>query len=607
MTAVPERAAIDRLRPADVPESAAHRVWSYCEADGRTAFAVLRWDWVGSNGTPRKEIRPATWASKAWTLGAAPEPRPLLHLVDLLADPQKPVMVAEGETCADAATRVFPDCAATAWAGGSNAWEKTGWRPLASRDVLLMADADAPGHKAMNGIAEHLAGLGCAVRVYLPNGGGGDDIADWIEADGAEAVRARIEAGARPWKPDADGADWRAALVEHMHGGDLDAIGDPVTRSRMKNLWFSDTLQAQLLRAKLVALPRVTAGLVDAAFGMDRGADEDDGGLQGRPVEWDDPDPWPEPVAGAALLDDMVARIRRYASLPDGGAVAVAVWSLFAWGFKAFGVCPNLMVTAPEKASGKTRVTELLSWMAPRPKPVSDASAAAIMRGIERNSPTLLFDEAQHFLKRRPEDPIRGILLASFTKRFAVVERCEGAANEPRVFSTFTPKAMNGRNVARLDDMLTSRSVVVPMTRATKPFPHLRADQDPVGEDIRRRCARWRDDHEAVLSVAEPDMGDLIGRSADVWRPLFAIADAAGGDWPGKIRRAARALTVAAATIADGETLGVQLLGDCRQVFKDRGCCCIVASAESTAALRSLRQLGVAGRVVHRTRFRHGA
>ena len=39
---------------------------------------------------------------------------------------------------------------------------------------------------------------------------------------------------------------------------------------------------------------------------------------------------------------------------------------------------------------------------APYPMPVSDASAAAIIRGIERDHPTLLLDEAQHFLKRRP-------------------------------------------------------------------------------------------------------------------------------------------------------------------------------------------------------------
>ena len=313
-----------------------------------------------------------------------------------------------------------------------------------------------------------------------------------------------------------------------------------------------------------------------------------DDGKQGRPIEWNDPEPWPMPVDGAALLDDLVALLERYASLPDGGAVAVALWALYAWCFRAFAVCPNLMLTAPERESGKTRVTEILSWTVPRAKPVSDASAAAIIRGIERDGPTLLFDEAQHFLRRRPGDPIRGILLAGFTKRFATVERCEGDTHEVRTFSTFCPKAMNGRNLTAIDDMLTSRSVVVPMMRATSPLPELRADRDPVGEDLRRRCAHWRTDHLFELRKADPDTGGRIGRIAQVWRPLFAVADTAGGEWPAKARAAADALTAMAASFADGETLGIMLLANVRAVFEDKGNPQRIPSTVLDKALRDL-------------------
>ena len=117
-------------------------------------------------------------------------------------------------------------------------------------------------------------------------------------------------------------------------------------------------------------------------------------------------------------------------------------------------------------------------------------SAAALYRIIERDGPTILFDEAQHFLKRRPEDPVRGILLAGFTRRLASVDRCVGESSEVHTFSTFAPKVMNGRKLAGMDDMLTSRSVVIPMTRAIRNLPELRADRDPVGEDLKRQCAR---------------------------------------------------------------------------------------------------------------------
>ena len=242
-------------------------------------------------------------------------------------------------------------------------------------------------------------------------------------------------------------------------------------------------------------------------------------GRQGRPIEWDDPEPWPEAVDGAALLDSLVAILERYATLPAGGALAVALWALYTWCFRAFAVSPYLMVTAPEREAGKSRVTEILSWMVARPKPASDASAAALFRIIERDGPTILIDEAQHFLKRRDGDPMRGIILAGFTRRLATVDRCEGEGNEVRSFSTFAPKAMNGRKLAGMDDMLTSRSVVIPMTRARKLLPELRADRDPVGDDLKRQCAGWAADNEAALREADPDTGGRIGRIAQVMAP----------------------------------------------------------------------------------------
>jgi hypothetical protein len=52
-------------------------------------------------------------------------------------------------------------------------------------------------------------------------------------------------------------------------------------------------------------------------------------------------------------------------------------------------------------------------------------------------------------------------------------------------------------------------------------------------------CARWSDDYVDEISGIEPDMGGLINRTADNWRPLFTIADLIGLDWPERIREAA--------------------------------------------------------------------
>ena len=39
----------------------------------------------------------------------------------------------------------------------------------------------------------------------------------------------------------------------------------------------------------------------------------------GSPLDLHAPKPWPKPVDGAALLDELVATFKRYLALPDGG------------------------------------------------------------------------------------------------------------------------------------------------------------------------------------------------------------------------------------------------------------------------------------------------
>jgi Protein of unknown function (DUF3631) len=57
----------------------------------------------------------------------------------------------------------------------------------------------------------------------------------------------------------------------------------------------------------------------------------------------------------------------------------------------------------------------------------------------------------------------------------------------------------------------------------------------------------------------------LNDRAADNWRPLLAIADLAGGEWPQLARQACLTLSGEAAE----ESLGVMLLADCQAAFGD--------------------------------------
>jgi len=86
---------------------------------------------------------------------------------------------------------------------------------------------------------------------------------------------------------------------------------------------------------------------------------------------------------------------------------------------------------------------------------------------------------------------------------------------------------------------------------------------------VRSGLSEWLTDPSvlAALETAEPKM-TLEDRAADVWEPLIAVADLAGGHWPELARAAASKLT-ADAEEDDAETLGAQLLHDLQEVFTD--------------------------------------
>jgi putative DNA primase/helicase len=177
-------------------------LWTYHDAAGDPVGLVVRWDKPYG-----KEIRPIARRADGWHIAAMSEPRPLYGLPDLAA--ARRVIVCEGEKAADAARSL--GFTATTSAGGSQAAQKTDWRPLAGKEVWILPDNDAPGRKYAETVAGILARLTPApvVRIVeLPDLPDGGDIVDWIDAHGdatePPTMRAEIEALAQAvqqWRP----------------------------------------------------------------------------------------------------------------------------------------------------------------------------------------------------------------------------------------------------------------------------------------------------------------------------------------------------------------------------------------------------------------------
>ena len=574
----------ERLKPQDIEDTLVEgppTTWSYQTRDGAEAFRVARWE-TRSGG---KEFRPATWNGKEWVLRAMPDSRPLYGLPALLESDDKPVVVVEGEKCADAAARVFPGRTVTTWAGGAKAWHETDWQSIAGREVLLISDADDTGREAMRDIAGHLASLECTVRVYLPKGDAKDDIADWLDADGAEMAAERIQADANPIDTasreavvssvDAPqtgvAAAWAVNLLVEAQS-DAGAPFEPERLSRLAEMRRDSPPEWERLRRHLSDTKVRVAELDKALF---RYADDDDSEyLQGQALEWPECAPWPNPVDGALLLDEIARTIRRYVVMPDGMVDGVALWIVHTWIHDHLEISTFLNITSATKRCGKSLLLEVIAELVSRPLPVSGSITGPVLfRVIERDEPTLLLDEADTYFKN--SEGLRGIINGSQRHDNAYIMRTIGNDYEPRRFGTWCPKVICG--IGGLPDTVLDRSIIIRLERRpahTGDLPKWRDRDRQAIEDMNRKLVRWTADNINSILTQRNDVTfppRLHDRACDAWEALLAIGDIAGGEWAGRTGRAWQACEAISADTQDETGAREMLLTDLYRIFHDAG------------------------------------
>jgi putative DNA primase/helicase len=283
---------------------------------------------------------------------------------------------------------------------------------------------------------------------------------------------------------------------------------------------------------------------------------------QGRPLDLHEPEPSPNPVNGAALLDDLVTAIRNYVVVGDAEAVAVALWVVASHAFDTFSIFPRLFVTAPERGCGKSTLLDVIGGLVRRKLSADSITAAALFRTIEAARPTLLLDEADTYLRDRED--LRGVIDSGHRRDGGVI-RTVGDNHEPRRFSTSAPVALAA--IGRLPGTIEDRSIKIEMRRRRpdEVVSPLRLDRASALEQLASQAARWARDHGQALDAADPVMpAGIYNRLADNWRPLLAVADVTGGTWPDRTRKAAIELS---ADAEDTASAGVWLLTDLRELF----------------------------------------
>jgi putative DNA primase/helicase len=278
-------------------------------------------------------------------------------------------------------------------------------------------------------------------------------------------------------------------------------------------------------------------------------------------------EPWPNAVPGAELLAGIRKEFEKYIVLPPGAAYALSLWVLHAWTIDAGDISPFLVLASPTKRCGKTSVLIVLCYLTPRSELASNISASALFRYVEEARPTLLIDEADSFLQA--DEAMRGILNSGHTRAAAYVIRNveTNSDHKPKRFSTWTPKAIAA--IGELADTLRDRAVILQLQRKPRTAKVARLRKRDCDEFalLRRKAARWAADNFDKLRDPDPEIPDALDdRAADNWRPLLAIADLAGDDWP---RRAREAACLLSGEGHDVTSIGVELLADIQRAFGD--------------------------------------
>jgi putative DNA primase/helicase len=281
---------------------------------------------------------------------------------------------------------------------------------------------------------------------------------------------------------------------------------------------------------------------------------------RGRPLQFREFLPWPDEIEGDRVATALAATIKRFVRMTDAQADVCALWVLLSWTIDKFSIAPRLCITSPTKGCGKSTLLHLLGQVSYRPLSSGSVTPAALFRAIEKFHPTLFLDENEKYLEIGSDFHA---LLNQGHRRGQYVLRTQGDDHELVTFDTFCMVAF-ARN-GRIPDDLEQRSIIVELQR------QLRGETAEVLKDgehldnLARMCHRWADDYARdIAEVPKPDMGNLINRVADNWRPLFVIADVIGEDWPNRIRASCAELTK-----SEPDSNDTQLLGDIKVAFEE--------------------------------------
>ena len=253
----------------------------------------------------------------------------------------------------------------------------------------------------------------------------------------------------------------------------------------------------------------------------------------------------------------------------DSDADALALWSAMTYLMEHLEIAPMVYVWSPEPMCGKSTVMKLLKVFCHRAEMVSKITPAAIYRLIQRDQPTLIFDEADRFLRGNNE--LNGIINAGHARFEATViinKKLPDGNHDPIEFPVWCAKAIAG--IGKQDDTLTSRSIVISLRRklVSEMVKPVRFNLYQEYEAIRGTLAAWAANFEPISEVEmEPFLKANTDRGIDNWLALGIIAKRINPEWVQRVQAALDSIEKRQTN--NLQSAGVQLLSDVYSVVSE--------------------------------------
>jgi len=240
---------------------------------------------------------------------------------------------------------------------------------------------------------------------------------------------------------------------------------------------------------------------------------------------------------GCALIGELESYIRSYVTLAETSTLVIALWAVATYTWTGFDAFPYLVVTSATKRSGKTRLLELMSFVASNSRLVANISPAALYRTISADKPTLLIDEAEMFSSAKSE--FRSLLNTGY-RRGQTVKRHDGD------YETYCPKAF--ALIGDVHDTLRDRSIVIQMRRGEPARRFVYAAAKEEGAALREMInatvsSKAEEIAQAVRSFE--GLSFLTDRDEEIWSPLFILCRLICPDRIDELTRAAADLSAA--------------------------------------------------------------